>query len=315
MLTEFKGSEVLYSDDYIKFHSFSETGKRPVVILPPYAGRDGSCEQNRIDALVKAGQTVRCVELRQATIATGKFSVADWVKKIDLCIDLTVADKIDLIGDCQGGTLAAIYTALHQDRVNKLAITCAPINTKTGQDNPIEKYMETAYIPLHKLIVDLHGGIQPGMLQWLSFAMSNPIPVFFDRWLKATEHILECDWVKVEQDMANNLWHDSPFALHSWFTEWLENHFKHNRLYEGTWALTDGSIPNLADITCPLYLYQGGKDPVTHPQQLLDIRNKVASTEIHTKIFDKEGHTGPFVREYCLDYFINEFFAEEFMRI
>lgn len=310
MKQEFKRSEVIYADDCIKFHKFSETGQRPIVILPPYAGRDGSVCQNKIDALVANGRTVCCIELLPATIATGGFSVADWVNKIDMCVDLTGVDKIDLAGDCQGGTLAAVYTSLHQDRVNKLAITCAPINTRTGQDNPIEKYCKTASMAYHKNLVAIHGGIQSGMMQWIPFAMSNPIPVFWDRHVNQIFNILKCDWEKVEKQRKNDLWHDSPMPIHgTWFLEWLENHFIKNKFYEGTWQLSDGSIPKLPNITCPVFLYQGGADPVTHPQQLLAIGNKISSTEIHAKVFEGEGHTGPFTRKYCLDYFIAEFFG------
>jgi poly(3-hydroxybutyrate) depolymerase len=310
MVQEFKRSEVIYEDPCFRIHRFSKTDGRKVVVIPPHAGRHGNIAQRAIDAIVNLGHDVIGMELLPATCATGKLDILGLVNGIKLCVDFSGPEPVDLVGICQGGWVSTIYTILHQHRVNKLALFCAPINTKTGQENVIEEYCKTASMAEHKFRVSLYGGVQPGMFQWTSFAIANPWPVFFQRYFDQFFNIIADDQKEIKKWYRNQGWHDTSLALHgAWFLQAMEHHFIGNELYEGTWDLGNGIIPKLEEITKPLYLYGGEDDPVTSTRQLSDILKKVSSKEKHVKFFKKEGHTGPFVKTECLKYFTDEFFA------
>lgn len=308
MRQEFKNSTVVYEDDCIKLHQFSACVGTPAFVVPPHAGRHGNITQNLIDRLVSHGKTVYAYELLPATWATGKLDVAGLVKKLVHCMSLT-GQRVDLLGVCQGGWLSANLTSLYPGLVNRLALFCAPINLRTGEDNGIEKYCENASMAYHRLIVGMSGGIQPGIMQWMAFAIANPIPVFYTRHAKRYQYKLEGNTKALAKWDKENGWYDWFIDLHGgWFLEAMENHFIGNKLWDGTWRLSDGREPSLHDIECPLFVYAGGDDDITHPKQALDIVKRVSSTEIHTHTFEGAGHTAVFVRPACIDYFIHEFY-------
>jgi len=309
-IQKFKGSKVVYADDCIKLHKFSSGGSK-VFVVPPHAGRHGNITQNLIDRLVVEDKEVYAYELLPAIYKTRNLDVAELIRKLAHCAKLIGTDPIDLLGVCQGGWLSAGLTSLHPQLVNRLALFATPINMKTGEDNAIEHYCKLpGVMAWHRLAVMMNGGIQLGVMQWMAFAMANPVPVFLTRYADRMRYSLEgndaalAKWDK-EQD-----WYDYSIDLHGgWFLEAMENHFIGNKLWDGTWTLSDGQVPNLSNIDCPLFVYAGGDDPITHPKQALGIADRVSSTEIHTHTFPGAGHTAPFVRGACIDYFIREFYT------
>lgn len=309
MRQEFIDSITVYEDDCIKFHQFSEGGGTPVLVVPPHAGRHGNITQNLIDHLVADGKEVYAYELLPAAYKTGGLDVAGLVQKLVLCLKQISEESIDLVGVCQGGWLSAILTSLHPGLINRLALFAAPINLRTGEDNSIEQYCRSASMVHHRIIVAMSGGIQLGVLQWMAFALANPVPVFYTRYVNKLSYIIEGDKEALAKWDKEQGWYDYFIDLHGgWFLEVMENHFIGNKLWDGTWILSDGQVPKLENITCPLFVYAGGNDDITHPAQALGIASKVSSTEVHTHIFEGAGHTAVFVRPACIDYFINEFY-------
>lgn len=306
----FKKSMVIYEDDCIKLHKFSNVGGIPVFVIPPHAGRHGNITQNLIDSLVARGKTVYAYELLPATYGTGSLDVAGLIQKLLLCLEKIGNKPVDLLGVCQGGWLSSILTSLYPNLINRLALFCAPINLRTGEDNGIEEYCKNASMAYHRFIVALAGGVQPGIMQWMAFAMANPVPVFYTRYANRLNYVLEGNNAALAKWDMEQAWYDWFIDLHGgWFLEAMENHFIGNRLWDGTWRLSDGREPSLHDIECPLFVYAGSNDDITHPRQALDIAERVSSTDIHTHTFEGAGHTAVFVRQACIDYFIREFYT------
>jgi len=307
MSQEFTGSIVLYADDCIRLHGWNISRGNPVLVIPPHAGRHGCIVQRLIDAVVSCNRAVFAMELLPATYKTCKLDVAGLIEKMETCVETIGNEPIDIVGVCQGGWLAAIFISLHPETAKSFSMFASPINTKTGEDNSIEDYCSKGSLDYHKMTVALNGGIQLGSLQWLAFAISNPVPTFYTRYYNLYVHFLRGDSKKIDKWIAENSWYDSPIDLHGgWFIEALDNHFFNNRLYDGTWVLSDGRVPELKNITCPLYIYTGDDDQITHPKQSMDIMNKVSSKDISTKSFENAGHTAVFTRGGCIDYFTSE---------
>ena len=53
-----------------------------------------------------------------------------------------IGAPVNLVGDCQGGWLAAIYAALHPGRVHTLTVAGAPIDFHAGLGAPIPAYVD-----------------------------------------------------------------------------------------------------------------------------------------------------------------------------
>ena len=305
----FKNNVVVYQDTCIKLHKHTTQGTgKAVFVVPPHAGRHGNIAQRMIDSLAAEGLRVYWYELLPATPKTGKLSVLGLVQKLRKCIEMIGEETVDIAGICQGGWLSAIYTSLYPESVSRLALLASPINTKTGEDNSIEEYCKTASMSYHKLVVSLSGGIQPGFMQWLAFALANPTPVFYTRHYDRFRYIMNDDKKALAKLDRDDKWYDHYIDLHgTWFLEAMEHHFIGNKLYEGTWDL-GGVVPNLENITCPVAVYAGGDDEITHPEQARGILDKVPG---EFTIFEGAGHTAVFVRESCIQQFIKDFYKVE----
>lgn len=306
-MQKFKNNTEVLSNDVFKLHQLSQAEDIPTLILPPFAGRSGNIVQNMADALVAEGHTVFAYELLSASHSTRNTSVSDLIDIISTCQEHMGAKQINLVGTCQGGWLATIYTALYPDRVKKLAIFAAPINIKTSYPNKIEEYCETASIEDHTKMVELNGGIQSGMAQWMAFALSSPYEVFIGKYMQLFRLNIQGDTKKIKKWYDNDTWYNDTQNLAGvWFLDVLENHFMHNKLYDGTWEVKGRKV-NLASITCPVYVYSGESDEITHPEQARAILDKVSSAETYYKCFPEAGHTRVFVGTAELNYFTAEF--------
>lgn len=301
-MQEFSRSDIIYEDDTILFHNFHGAGnKGKVLIIPPHAGRHPNICQNMADALSAIGLDTYAFEIKAANLNNRRTSIGDLVNKINTCMNI-IGAPVDMFGICQGGWLSSIYTAssLNRGRVKKLSLFAAPINTKTGEKNTIEKYCKTIDLAIHKLMIDLNGGVQDGWWQWFAFTAANPTPMLYTRYAKLANLYIAMDYVGVQKWIKQNLWLDSPQDLAGvWFMEAMRNHFTNNDLYEGR-MVVNGERIDLSNITCDVRVYTGKVDPVTHWKQAVGILHKASSTVKYHFCFDGEGHTGPFTKPGCI---------------
>src|SRR3954451_1705365 len=130
------------STPFAHVHDFSpadaDASVVPTVVLPPQAGHsshvvDFAPGQSQLAVLLDAGLTrLYALEWRPATAATRHITITDYLGAIDAAV-LRAGGRANLVGDCQGGWLAAIYAALHPHRVNTLSLAGAPIDFHAGQ--------------------------------------------------------------------------------------------------------------------------------------------------------------------------------------
>jgi len=314
MRQEYQGNTTIFEDEYFVLNRFGEGRGTPCFIIPPFAGRDGTVTQNLIDKCVAAGRPTYGYELKSATQETKKLSIAGLISILGECCDMiygeTGEQQVDLIGCCQGGWLASMFTALHSDAVARLAVFAAPINTHSGSKNRIEEYCKTISLPAHRLIVGLNNGVQPGMAQWLAFAAMAPEQIFFGRYLDLLSHIVNGRGKEIDKWEKQNGWYDSPNDLAGvWFLDALENHFCGNRLYAGTWSV-DGTVVNLSNIVCPVFVFAGEDDDITSVEQARGLIEKARSSEKYFVTFPGAGHTRTFTGSKELQQFAELFFQE-----
>jgi poly(3-hydroxyalkanoate) synthetase len=321
---KFKRNIEIFKNDMYILHYFKPknvSSEIPVFVLPPHAGRHGNIAQRMIDICVKNGRNTYAVELLPATQKTKDTSINNLVNMIYNSQNIIEMrhkfSKMDLVCLCQGAWLGAIYTAKYQSRINRYCNFAGPINTKTGQDNAIEKYIKSwsnieDMMKYHKGIVYRKNGIQPGYMQWLAFSMVDPVQVYYERFfnlMTATKKALfDNDNSDLEKFYRNNDWYEYTIDLAGvWFLDCLENHFGRNKLYDNEWVI-GGEKVNLSNITCDVFLYAGDDDKITHPQQVFDIENKISSKNVKKTLFKNAGHTKVFVGKNELDEFVKQFF-------
>ncbi|MGE3285444.1 MAG: alpha/beta fold hydrolase [Pseudonocardia sp.] len=273
----------------------------PTLVLPPQAGHsstvvDFSPAQSQVKVIREAGLTrVLVLDWRPATRATRHVTITDYLDVIDRSIELA-GGRVNLVGDCQGGWLAAIYAALHPDRVHTLTLAGAPIDFHAGGSviASTTKAMHglLGMIP-YRALVALNGGLMSGRAVLANFIHIHPqseIGRQLDllHHLDDTEHVERYrvfeDWFKHTQDI--------PGAFYLWL---VENLFVHNRLISGG-LLVEGRRADLANVTCPLFLLAGAADHITPPAQLLAAADAVGSPpEDVTVRVAAGGHLGLFM--------------------
>jgi poly(3-hydroxybutyrate) depolymerase len=274
----------------------------PTLVLPPQAGHD-SCivdfseQQSQMRTIRAAGlERLFALEWIGATQATKDATIDDVLADVDDAVARAGGGgPVNLVGDCQGGWLAAIYAALEPERVNTLTIAGAPIDFHAG-DAVIHESTQALSDPglsFYRGLVAMGGGVLKGELLLGGFIVIRPDNEL-GRQLQLRAHIGEPehveryrafeDWFKFTQDLAG------PFYL------WLVEHlFRDNRLLEGTLELS-GRRVDLSRITCPVNMLAGAADHITPPAQVFALADAVSTPpEDIAQHTTSGGHLGLFM--------------------
>lgn len=301
-----RASTVTFSTPYAYLRDFTAPEQAgddvvPTLVLPPQAGHsshviDFSPRQSQLAVLAAAGLTrLYALEWRPATTATRDVTITDYLEVIDRSIR-RMGGRANLVGDCQGGWLAAIYAALHPDRVHTLTLAGAPIDFHAGESVIASSTRAmTAALGLapYRALVKVGGGNMPGQAVLANFIAIQPQSEV-SRQLQLLENITDDghveryrvfeDWFKHTQDI--------PGAFYLWLVEHL---FHRNELISGDLVI-DGRRADLANITCPLFLLAGSTDHITPPAQLFAVADAVGTPAADvTRRTAQGGHLGLFM--------------------
>jgi poly(3-hydroxyalkanoate) synthetase len=256
----------------------------PTLVLPPQAGHhssivDFSPRQSQMRTIREAGLTrAYALEWKGATDRTRDAGIEDVLADVEAAVDL-IGGPVNLVGDCQGGWLAAIYSALRPGAVHTLTVAGAPIDFHAGVRAPIPAYVGgfTAGgrdMSFYRGLVAAGGGMLPGESQLAGFVALKPEAevrkqlALLSR-LDDPEHVERYrafeDWFKWTQPLAGR--------LYLWIVERL---FGDNALVRGD-LVVGGSAVDLGRVTCPLYLLAGEDDHITPPEQCFAMARHVGT--------------------------------------
>jgi poly(3-hydroxybutyrate) depolymerase len=264
------------------FSAGSRARVKPTLVLPPQAGHhssivDYSAEQSQIDTIRGAGlERVWAMEWVGATAATKHAAIEDYIAFLDEALE-AIGEPVNLIGDCQGGWLAAIYAALRPELVNTLTIAGAPIDFHAG-DGPIHEWVEllcaAGGMSFYEGLVASGGGVLPGKYLLDGFIVIKPeneVSKQLDLLLnlddaKHRERYRDFeDWFKFTQDL--------PGDFYLWIVAEL---FRDNKLILGELSV-GGERVELGRIDFPLFLLAGATDHITPPPQVFAMREHVST--------------------------------------
>ncbi len=299
-------NEVVLSTPFAALRDFTEEQHRdddvvPTIVLPPQAGHsstvvDYSPQQSQIAMIRASGLTrVYALEWKPATVASKNVSIDDYLTVIDRSIR-RMGGKANVVGDCQGGWLAAIYAALYPERINTLTLAGAPIDFHAGESVISATTKVTAGtmgMAPYKALVALNGGNMSGRAVLANFVGIQPQSEV-SRQLQLLENIDDPthveryrvfeDWFKYTQDV--------PGAFYLWL---VENLFWKNKLITGELEI-GGRRVDMGAITCPVLLLAGSTDHITPPPQMFAAADVVGTPakDITTRTATG-GHLGLFM--------------------
>jgi poly(3-hydroxyalkanoate) synthetase len=285
------------------FSDGSDASVVPTLVLPPQAGHhssivDFSPRQSQMQTIRAAGlERAFALEWKPATAETRDAGIDDVLAEVDAALE-RIGTPVNLVGDCQGGWLAAIYAALNPGAVHTLTVAGAPIDFHAGLRAPIPAYVDSFTaggrdMGFYRALVAAGGGVLPGESQLLGFIALKPEAevrkqlALLSR-LDDPEHIERHrafeDWFTWTQPLSG--------ALYLWIVERL---FRDNALVRGE-LVVDGRPVSLGEIACPLYLLAGAEDHITPPAQLFAMADRVSTPAEHiVRTTAPAGHLGLFM--------------------
>lgn len=301
------GHDVLFETPIARLRDFSDRsaagadGVVPTLVLPPQAGHSSSIvdyneKQSQLATILAAGLSrAYSLDWKPATQETTHTTIEDYVELIRRAVD-RIGGPVNLIGDCQGGWLAAIYAALHPADTHTLTLAGAPIDFHAG-DGAIPAHtqlMTTAFgMTPYRMLVVMGGGNMPGEAVLNGFISIRPEAELAKQLqlythLRDGEHLHRYrefeDWFKFTQDV--------PGTFYLWLVEHL---FRGNELIRGELVVSGRSV-DLGEISCPLYLLAGADDHITPPEQVWAAADAVGTPAGDvTRRITEGGHLGLFM--------------------
>ena len=273
---------VVLESPIARVRDFSDPGTNdvvPTIVLPPQAGHDScivdySARQSQIAVLRDAGlRHLLSLDWVGATTATKDTTVDDYLAVIDAAVDHAGGGPVNLVGDCQGGWLAALWAALRPDRVNTLTIAGAPIDFATGEP-VIGDYVQVLPPAFYRALVAMGGGVLDGRFLLGGFIAINPEAEIsrqlallgaLDEPEHLTRYVAFEDWFKHTQAI--------PGAFYLWIVEHL---FRRNALIAGELEI-GGERVDLGRIDAPLFLLGGAVDHITPPPQVFALADHAST--------------------------------------
>ena len=273
----------------------------PTVILPPQAGHDScivdySPEQSQMKVIKAAGLTrAYSFDWIGATQATKDAGIVDYLDVIERGVR-AIGGPVNLVGDCQGGWLAAIYAALRPQDVHTLTVAGAPIDFHAG--NPVigdwvQALGASGDLGFYEWAVRLGGGVLKGEFILNGFIGIKPEGEL-EKQLQLLVHLHKPDHVERYQAFEN--WFKHTQDLSGAFYLWIVQHlFRDNELLAGTLEI-EGQRVDLGRISCPLFLLAGAEDHITPPAQVFAMARAVSTpkSDILTRC-TSGGHLGLFM--------------------
>jgi poly(3-hydroxybutyrate) depolymerase len=277
------------------------------LFLPPQAGHD-SCivdfapTQSQVRSAQASGLTrLYSLDWKGATWQTRGATIDDYMVVVDEAID-RIGGRANLVGDCQGGWLAVIYTALHPSKVHSLTIAGAPVDFHAGEPlihEWIQLLTPFEELALYRFVVNGGKGVLPGQFLLNGFKALQP-EAELDRQLQLLAHIHDRAHVERYRTFENWFQHTQPIP--GTFYLWIVQHlFQRNELIKGELEV-GGSTVDLGAITCPLNLLAGVSDHITPPPQVYALADHASTPATAVRRYSTSGgHLGIFMGREALN--------------
>lgn len=297
-------NEIVLDCPVAALRDFSQGSRKqvvPTLVLPPQAGHsssivDFSSEQSQMQVIRAAGlERAYSMEWIGATQDTKHYGIDDYLSFVERSVE-HIGGPVNLIGDCQGGWLAAIYAALHPEHVNTLTLAGAPIDFQIG-GGPIAEWVRlfssTSGMAFYEGLVASGNGVMRGDYILGGFVAIKPenevskqlgLLASLDDPIHRRRYAEFEDWFKHTQDI--------PGDFYLWIVREL---FRDNKLITGELEI-GGEKVDLSRLEMPLKLLAGATDHITPPPQVFAAADATRTPERDvTKRTTTGGHLGLFM--------------------
>jgi polyhydroxyalkanoate synthase len=193
-------------------------------------------------------------------------------------------EKVHVLGYCMGGTLAAMFAALHPERPKSLTLLGAPIDFHaSGQ---LATWTQRDLFDVD-LLIDAVGNMPPVLMQ-SGFKLMNPADGFF----KLVNLLLDGgDESRVRHLIALEAWLEDNVAFPGGvYREYIRGLYQDNALIRGEF-MVGGRAVDLRAITAPVLNVIAQRDHICRPPASKALGGLISSTDQEVIEFDT-GHIG-----------------------
>jgi polyhydroxyalkanoate synthase len=289
--------ELLQYDAEAAGISVDEADKEAVPILVVYAliNRpyilDLQPERSVVRRLLEAGHDVYLIKWNEPSRLDQELTLDDYVNRyIENCVGVvrerSDQSAINLLGYCMGGTMSAMYSALHPEKVNALGLMAAGLCfDNTG--GVLEQWGADEYYSPED-VVETFGNVPAEFLD-VGFALMDPVDNYVSKYIRLAENIENESFVenfaRMEQWLSEGV--DVAGAA---YVEFLEKIYQENQLYRNELEI-GGEHVDLDAIDMPVLQLIGEYDHLV-PAEASKPFNEVIGSDDVEMIEYGTGHIG-----------------------
>jgi polyhydroxyalkanoate synthase len=293
-------SEVVYEEDHLKIlHYVSKTKpvyRTPLVFVYALVNRpyilDLKKDRSVVAKFVEHGFDTYLVDWGVPTDADRHLTLDDYingymVNVMDHLCERTGKKQLNVLGYCMGGTMSAMFTALHPKRVKNLILLAAPIDFGT-RDGLLNVWTQSEYFDVDKF-VDAFGNCPAEFLQ-AGFQLLRPVQNFIQKPIDFYEHMNEEkyleDFLTTETWLQDNI--PVPGEVYREFVKYL---YQQNLLTKGQ-MMVGKHIAKLENIICPVLNLIAAQDDLVPCAQSVPFTEFVGSKDRKSILLQGCGHIG-----------------------
>lgn len=298
-------NNIIYEHETLRLRHFpnkkTSSVRRPVLILPPQAGHhsnlaDYSPAQSLVRVFHSYGYDVYVTEWLSASFAQRHLGMNDYIRLTDEAVEeirrRTGVFKIHLVGQCQGGWQASIYTSLFQEKIAALVSAAAPIDVFAAPSEIIDD----AQLPMafFEYMVATGNGLMQGKYILWGFKNMQADEHYVRKYNRLWKWVESGDEESIKRFARFENWYEYTQQLPGkFYLDVIKNIFKENNLTKPGAIKLDGRSVDLRNITCPIIIMAGKKDHITPPPQAFALRNFVSTPQDDiVEILTDGGHIG-----------------------
>ena len=251
----------------------------PCLVCTPFALHgsalsDLAAGHSLVAALRDAGATNLLVtDWRSASPDMRFLGIDDYLADLNVLVD-EIGAPVDLIGLCQGGWMALVYAARFPDKVRKLVLAAAPVDTKAAP-SVLSTLADGTAMEIFREIVRLGDGLVLGN-KVLKLWGPGAVEAAEIRQLLESEEAHDSEaFTRLEAAFRD--WYAWTVDLPGpYFLETVEKLYKRNEIAAGTFAALGRPI-DLKRVEAPLFLLAARHDELVTPPQLFAVERLVGT--------------------------------------
>lgn len=292
-------SDVVYEEDDLRLlHYRSDSPpkyKTPLVFVFALVNRpyilDILPDKSVVRHFVNAGFDTYLIDWGKPTHAERHLTLDDYVNGyllnvVDFLRERTDAPQANLLGYCMGGTMSAMFTALHQQRVKNLILLAAGLDFST-REGLLNVWADAKYFDVDAF-VDAYGMCPAEFLQ-AGFLLLKPVGNLIEKplglWERAEDEKFVNEYFTMENWINDNI--PVPGEV---FREFIKYLYQQNLLVKDQMPV-GRHVVNLKKITCPILNLMATKDDLV-PCAQSEPFNELTGSKDHKTIKLEAGHIG-----------------------